>query len=276
MREIKIGEQIWTIDNLDITTYRNGDLIPKIEDAEEWKNLKTGAWCYFENNSDNNNVHGKLYNYHAIIDPRGLAPQGFRIPQHYDWLLIQKFGSRLKSNGDCLEKAELDLFNLFNAKPGGYRDCYGRFCYKNEAVGWWASPEKDLENQGNIAHWLYENDPQLGWKPFFENDGFYVRCLKDTYKAVDFYFNDNLQLHYESISIKYDKSTTFQDVLNMLYEQFLKGTVNSYSYGIEWIINIYDGEHVNVLNKLGNSEIILFDEILKAQNRNFRLIISRT
>ena len=45
MREIKIGEQIWTIDNLDITTYRNGDLIPKIEDAEEWKNLKTGMYC---------------------------------------------------------------------------------------------------------------------------------------------------------------------------------------------------------------------------------------
>ena len=39
MREIKIEEQIWTIDNLDITTYRNGDLIPKIEDADEWKNL---------------------------------------------------------------------------------------------------------------------------------------------------------------------------------------------------------------------------------------------
>jgi hypothetical protein len=50
MREIKIEEQIWTIDNLDITTYRNGDLIPKIEDADEWKNLKSGAWCYFENN----------------------------------------------------------------------------------------------------------------------------------------------------------------------------------------------------------------------------------
>ena len=276
MREIKIGEQIWTIDNLDITTYRNGDLIPKIEDPEEWKNLKTGAWCYFENNADNNNIHGKLYNYHAIIDPRGLAPEGFRIPQHYDWLLIQKFGSRLKSNSDWLEKAQIDLFIPFNAKPGGYRDSYGRFCYKNEAVGWWASPEKDVKNQGNIAHWLYQNDPQLGWKPFFENDGFYVRCLKETYKAINLYFNDNLQLHYEAISIKYNKSTTFQEVLNMLYEQFLKGTVNSYSYGIEWIIQIYDGEHVNVLNKLGNSDIKSFYEILKAQPRNFRLIISRT
>jgi uncharacterized protein (TIGR02145 family) len=274
MREIKIEEQIWTIDNLDITTYRNGDLIPKIEDVDEWKNLKTGAWCYFENNPDNN-IHGKLYNYHAIIDPRGLAPEGYRIPQHYDWLLLQKFGSRLKSKSDWQEKDELDFYIPFNAKPVGYRDSYGRFCYKNEAVGWWASPEKDVKNQGNIAHWLYQNDPQLGWKPFIENDGFYVRCLKETYKAIDLYFNDNLHLHYEAISIKYNKSTTFQEVLNMLYEQFLKGTVNSYSYGIEWIIQIYDGEHVNVLNKLGNSDIRIFDEILSSQYRNFRLIISR-
>ena len=92
---------------------------------------------------------------------------------------------------------------------------------------------------------------------------------------MDFYFNDNLQLHYKSTSIKYNKSTTFQEVLNKLYELFLKGTVNSYSYGIEWIIQVYDGEHVNVLNKLGNSDIRIFDEILSSQYRNFRLIISR-
>lgn len=275
MREVNIGKQIWTIENLDITTYRNGDIIPKIEDAEEWKTLKTGAWCYFENNIENNNIHGKLYNYYAVIDPRGLAPEGFRIPQHYDWLSLQKYVSRLKYNSDWFEIAELHSFKPFNAKPGGYRDSYGRFCYKNEAVGWWASPEKDVKNQGSIAHWLYQNGPQLGWKPFFENYGFYVRCIKENYKAIAFYFNDNLQFHYESTSIKYNNSTTFQDVLNMLYRQFLKGTVSSYSYGVEWIIQIYDGEHVNVLNKLGNSDMRLFNEILKDQHRNFRLIISR-
>jgi hypothetical protein len=62
MRELQIPEQIWTIDNLDITNYRNGGTIPHVQDEEEWKNLKTGAWCYFENNIDNNEVYGKLYN----------------------------------------------------------------------------------------------------------------------------------------------------------------------------------------------------------------------
>ncbi len=276
MRELKIGEQIWTIDNLDVTTYRNGDSIPNVEDAEEWKNLKTGAWCYFENNVENNKIYGKLYNYHAINDPRGLASDGYRIPEHYDWLLIQKFGSRLKSKNDWNEKEELDFYVPFNAKPGGYRDSYGNFRYKNEAIGWWTTTESYVKNQGNIAHWLYKNDRQLGWKPFFENDGFYVRCLKETYKSIDFYFNDNLQLHYKYSSIKYTTTTAFQEVLNMIYNLFLKDTVNPYSYGIEWIIQIYDGEHIDGLNKLGNSDKRIFDNILKAQNRKYRLIISRT
>jgi len=51
--EIKIGDQTWTSKNLDVETYRNGDAIPQVEDQEEWANLTTGAWCYYENESDN-------------------------------------------------------------------------------------------------------------------------------------------------------------------------------------------------------------------------------
>lgn len=277
MRELKIGEQIWTIDNLDVTTYRNGDSIPHVEDAEVWKNLETGAWCHFENKFENNLIYGKLYNYYAIIDPRGLAPEGYRIPQHYDWLLLQKFGSRLKSKNDWYENVEFDYYVPFNAKPGGYRDSYGRFCYKNEAIGWWASAEGDVKNQGNIAHWLYQNDPQLGWKPFFENDGFYVRCLKETYKSINLYFNDNLQLNYKSISIKYSSSTTFQEVLNTLYETFLRGKVNPNTYGLDWIIQIYDGERIDKLNKIGIPDNRIFENILNSQfPMAYRLIISHT
>jgi hypothetical protein len=69
MRELKIGEQIWTNDNLDVTTYRNGDSIPNDEDADEWKNLKSFAWYCFENDVENNAIYSKLYNYHANHAP---------------------------------------------------------------------------------------------------------------------------------------------------------------------------------------------------------------
>jgi uncharacterized protein (TIGR02145 family) len=277
MRELKIGEQqIWTIDNLDVTTYRNGDPIPNVEDAEEWKNLKAGAWCYFENKIDNNSIYGKLYNYYAVVDPRGIAPEGYRVPTHYDWLRIQKFGSRLKSKNDWNEKLEMDYYLPFNAKPGGYRDSYGRFCYRNEAIGWWTSPESDVNNQGNIAHWLYQNDPQLGWKPFFQNDGFYIRCIKETFKTKVFHLNDNLHCNYKSISLKYTSLTTFQELLNLIYRDFLKDKVNSYSYGIDWAIQIYDGDHIHYLNKIGNSDNRIFESLIENQYKTpYRLIISR-
>jgi len=277
MRELKIGEHIWTVENLDVSTYRNGDPIPNIEDAEEWKNLKTGAWCYFENNSENKVKYGKLYNYHAIQDPRGLAPEGYRIPQHYDWLFLQKFGSRLKSKFEWNEKKELDFYIPFNAKPGGHRDSYGRFCYKNEAIGWWASSESDVKNQGNIAHWLYKNDSQLGWKPFFENDGFYVRCIKETHKSIKFHVNTNLHLQYNYISINYTGLTTFQEILNLIYKNFLIDIVNPYSYGVDWTIQIYDGERIEDLHKIGDKDDRDFEKILVGIYKNkFRLIISRS
>lgn len=50
MGEIEIGGQIWTTANLDVVNYRNGDVIPEVTDPDEWKNLKSGAFCYFQNN----------------------------------------------------------------------------------------------------------------------------------------------------------------------------------------------------------------------------------
>jgi uncharacterized protein (TIGR02145 family) len=275
MREQKIGAQIWTLDNLDVVTYRNGDSIQHVEDADEWGHLKTGAWCYLNNDSKNNSVYGKLYNYYAVIDPRGLAPEGYRIPAHFDWLMIQNLGDFLKSKNDLKELLEIDIYPPFNAKPAGYRDSSGRFCFDGEAVGWWASPESDVRNQGNIAHWIYKSVPYLGWKPFSKNDGFYVRCLKVTYKTTEIYFNDNLGGRYKSISLKYSGQTTFQEVLNFIYEEFLKDEVNSFSYGVEWTIQVYDGEHIRNLDKIGNSDDRNFDSILSSQYREtFRLIIN--
>lgn len=276
MTNLQIGEQIWTIENLDITTYRNGDPIPNVEDAEEWAKLKTGAWCYFENIIDNNRVYGKLYNYFAICDPRGLAPEGYRIPQHYDWLMLKMLGGGFKSKGDWNDFSLFEKSNGFNAKPGGYRNSNGNFCQKQKAIGWWASTETDVKNQGNIAYWLYINESHLHWKPFPENEGFYVRCIKETYKTVLFLIDDNLKLPYKSISIKYSASTTFQEVLNMIYKNCLKGTINSFSYGIDWTIKIYDGERIDNLDKSGNIDNSVFEKILNSLfYKSYRLIISR-
>jgi uncharacterized protein (TIGR02145 family) len=76
---VVIGTQVWMQKNLDVTHYRNGDVIPQVTDATQWANLTTGAWCYY-NNDPANASYGKLYNAYAVHDPRGLAPQGCHVP----------------------------------------------------------------------------------------------------------------------------------------------------------------------------------------------------
>ena len=65
----------WMQNNLNVSKYRNGDSIPEVTDATEWSNLTTGAWRYIANDP----AYGKLYNWYAVNDPRGLAPQGWHV-----------------------------------------------------------------------------------------------------------------------------------------------------------------------------------------------------
>jgi uncharacterized protein (TIGR02145 family) len=76
----QIGSQVWSCKNLDVTTYRNGDEIPEVQDNIAWVNLTTGAWCYYDNDASNGTKYGKLYNWYAVKDSRGLAPSGYHIP----------------------------------------------------------------------------------------------------------------------------------------------------------------------------------------------------
>lgn len=79
-----ICNQIWMVNNLDVSTYRNGDPIPQSTDG--WIGITTGAWCWYKNDSATYAAtYGKLYNWYAVNDPRGLAPAGWHIPTDLEW-----------------------------------------------------------------------------------------------------------------------------------------------------------------------------------------------
>ena len=73
LSEVLIGTQTWRTKNLDVLTYRNGDTILQVTDMAAWGALTTGAWCYYNNDSSNNDIYGKLYNWYAVNDIRGLS-----------------------------------------------------------------------------------------------------------------------------------------------------------------------------------------------------------
>jgi uncharacterized protein (TIGR02145 family) len=106
-QDITIGTQTWTSKNLDVSTFRNGEAIPEAKSKEEWKKAgdnKTAAFCYYEYDSKNGKVYGKLYNWYAVNDSRGLAPKGYHIPSDAEWTILTDFlggediaGKKMKS-----------------------------------------------------------------------------------------------------------------------------------------------------------------------------------
>jgi len=102
---ITIGAQVWMTKNLDVDTFRNGDPIPQAKTFEEWDKAdenKQPAWCYYDNDPANGAKYGKLYNWYAVNDSRGLAPVGFHIPTVAEWTKLEDFlgsdaGTKMKS-----------------------------------------------------------------------------------------------------------------------------------------------------------------------------------
>jgi uncharacterized protein (TIGR02145 family) len=126
---VKIGAQLWMAENLKVTHYRNGDAIPNVTDSLPWTNFNSGAYCDYENNTSYASDYGHLYNWYALKDTRGLAPEGWHVPSDDDWLILEGFvngyGSELKESGTAhwiLPNEESTNGSGFSAIPGGLRD----------------------------------------------------------------------------------------------------------------------------------------------------------
>ncbi|MBK6755050.1 MAG: fibrobacter succinogenes major paralogous domain-containing protein [Flavobacteriales bacterium] len=84
---VQIGGQCWMMENLRTSTYRNNTPIPNVTDSAQWVNLASGAWCNF-NNTANDAILGKLYNWYAVDNAAGLCPLGWHVPAEDDWLTL--------------------------------------------------------------------------------------------------------------------------------------------------------------------------------------------
>lgn len=178
---VRIGKQDWTIKNLDVEYYANGDLIPQVQNPLEWENLKTGAWCYYNNDPIIGKVFGKLYNWYAIDDKRGLAPLGFKIPTMIDWQeLFAKLGNdeaglKIKSQTGWKDNGNGTNESRFNLLPGGYRN-YSTFFGINEYTHLWSSTEEN-SNSAFYVDFNFYGDNVFSTHTF-KYSGFYVRCLR--------------------------------------------------------------------------------------------------
>lgn len=184
-RTIKIGSQVWMAENLRVTHYHNGEAIPNVTDNSRWSNLNTGAYCSYNNNARNIDNYGLLYNWYAVDDSRGLAPEGWHIPTDKEWTALEKYlgsnaGGKLKAMGTNYWKNPNEgatNSSGFSALPGGYRYYYnGSFDYVGHGGYWWSSPES-----GSSGGWYRFLDPKHSgiYLDHSKQYGFSVRCIKD-------------------------------------------------------------------------------------------------
>lgn len=187
-RTVKIGKQQWMLDNLNVEVFRNGDPISEAKTEEQWRRAgEEGrpAWCYYNNDPKNGATYGKLYNWFAVADPRGLAPAGWHIPAAKEWTeLAAGFGERRKAGRDLKSTTgwppDSNGTNKsgFTGLPGGMRDGHGTFDYLGLYGYWWSSTEF---NQLYANHYsLYCRSSDLySYVNHFKTSGFSVRCIKD-------------------------------------------------------------------------------------------------
>ena len=185
--EVTIGKQVWMTENLNVDRFRNGDLIPEARTNEEWEragNEGKPAWCYYNNDAANGKKYGKLYNWYAVNDARGLAPKGYHIPSDAEWTLLIDYlggangaGVKMKSTNGWIESGNGNNNSGFSGLPGGYRSDSGTFNYFGDHGNWWSSTESDTSDAGTRN--LNGLNGNVGRSSGYERDGFSVRCLRD-------------------------------------------------------------------------------------------------
>lgn len=190
VKTIKIGKQEWMQTNLDVSRFRNGDSIPEAKTNDEWVNAyanETPAWSYYTLDPDNEKTYGKLYNWYAVNDPRGLAPAGWHIPTDAEWVQLTAYlggsgvaGTKLKSTSGWFREGNGTNESGFGALPGGARNFDGHFFYIGEAGYWWSSTERSNSHAWPFFLNFINGSVERSTTIFYSKGlGMSVRLLKD-------------------------------------------------------------------------------------------------
>ena len=201
LKSVRIYKQLWAGSNLSVSRFQNGDEIPEAKTKQEWMSYfrrKKPAWCSYRNSSKNDSVYGKIYNWYAISDSRGICPPGYRIPTPTDWYVLQynlnmdtttgfefiAAATRMKSRTGWFENGNGTNESNLNCHPAGIRLNDGSFTGYGRQVGYWSIlPESIMKPISTHAYrtpyYLLEFhaiDLIISENP--EMNGFYVRCIR--------------------------------------------------------------------------------------------------
>jgi uncharacterized protein (TIGR02145 family) len=199
-KTVKIGDQWWMAENLEVKTFRNGNPVANVTDSADWVSRLTGAYSVYENGNTQTKAPGILYNWHAVADPAGLAPEGWHIPSDDEWKKLEQYlgmstsesdrsGWRGTNEGQKLKVESPEGWtpygDVWSGNESGFTALAGSCRLANATYGqpglfstgfWWTSTD-----QGTEAWYRYLDykNTNIFRSHESKNYGFSVRCVKD-------------------------------------------------------------------------------------------------
>ena len=184
-----IGTQVWMVENLKTTKYRDGTSVPLVTDGTAWGALTTNGCCYYNNDVAYNSKYGLLYNWFVVNNIKKIAPLGWHIPTDTEWGVLTNYLGGLNSAGGKLKEIGTTHWTSpntgatnesgFTALPGGIRSNDGNYFLKvGNSADWWSSTEYTDPNYA--MYWSIDyNGIWFGVHQNYKQYGFSIRCIKD-------------------------------------------------------------------------------------------------
>ena len=192
-RIVTIGSKCWMADNLRSARFANGAAITQRSGHNQWNNsVSSPSWVFYENVASNDAVFGKLYNWAAVNDSRGLCPSGWRVASLDDYNTVIDLLGGGEIAGGKMKSAGTDIWlapntgatneSGFSGLPGGSRvrlnPGNSGFQAKGVAGIWWTSTT-DPNNSGRAHFKSLSYDSQRVTGVSMEKVfGASVRCVK--------------------------------------------------------------------------------------------------
>jgi len=172
---VAIGDQCWFKENLRTSVYSNGDAIPGELSNSEWSSTNSGARAIYDNSTANLDLYGRLYNWYAVDDSRGLCPAEWHVPSDGEWTELTDYLGGESVAGSHMASSSSNSSG-FSGLPGGYRGDDGFFGFVGFFGTWWSSSPSD---GGAWHHQIYSGFNNVFRSYYDLRYGLSVRCVRD-------------------------------------------------------------------------------------------------
>lgn len=207
-KTVVIGGQEWMAENLKVTRYRDGSPIPTGLDAKQWAETTLGAYALYPF-SQTEGIHsdqemidslGLLYNWYAVDNPKGLCPEGWKVPDDNDWKTLER---TIGMDGADIDEANwrgevaallmgkqgwntsevltpLDEYG-FNALPVGARYPDGSYKRLGTYAYFWTSSPSGTQGGKGIRRLITYDKVSINRSNRPASEGQCIRCVKIQY-----------------------------------------------------------------------------------------------